>query len=180
MTQVTENPEASTAWTAPPSPAPKRRRRWPWIVLGVVVVFGVIAAAMPKDDKASTDATEPAASVSDPAPETPAAPTEVPEQADTPAPAPETPANDPGMSMAEFDAITEGMTREQVTAIVGSEGEILSESNIADYETVMVTWEGESGFGANANANVPERRAHLQGAVRPGVTASAATRRRHP
>jgi hypothetical protein len=66
------------------------------------------------------------------------------------APAPE--ANDPGISAAEFQAIQTGMTPEEVTAIVGSPGEVISENALAGTRTVMVQWQGESGFGANANA----------------------------
>ncbi len=61
-------------------------------------------------------------------------------------------ANDPGISSAEFQAIKTGMTPAEVTAIVGSPGEVISENELAGTRTVMVQWQGESGFGANANA----------------------------
>ncbi len=66
--------------------------------------------------------------------------------------APEPAANDPGISAAEFKAIATGMTQAEVTAIVGSPGEVISENELAGTRTVMVKWDGESGFGANANA----------------------------
>jgi hypothetical protein len=66
--------------------------------------------------------------------------------------APEPAANDPGISAAEFKAIATGMTQAEVTAIVGSPGEVISENELAGIRTVMVKWDGESGFGANANA----------------------------
>jgi hypothetical protein len=64
--------------------------------------------------------------------------------------------NDPGISKAEFDQIKSGMTYQQVVEIIGSEGEVLSESGTPggtslDIHTVMYMWEGESGLGANAN-----------------------------
>lgn len=69
------------------------------------------------------------------------------------APAPEeAPANDPGISAAEFGALRTGMTQAEVTAVVGSGGEVISENEMAGIRTVMVQWDGESGFGANANA----------------------------
>ncbi|MBX7496791.1 hypothetical protein K3172_13070 [Qipengyuania sp. 6B39] len=60
--------------------------------------------------------------------------------------------NDPGISKAEFDAIQAGMSQEEVTGIVGSAGEVISENEMAGTRTVMVQWEGESGPMGNANA----------------------------
>lgn len=62
------------------------------------------------------------------------------------------PANDPGISKAEFQAIQTGMSPDEIAAIVGSPGELISENEMAGTRTIMVQWEGESGFGANANA----------------------------
>ncbi|MGL5446574.1 MAG: hypothetical protein ACRDBL_04615 [Rhabdaerophilum sp.] len=61
-------------------------------------------------------------------------------------------ANDPGISATEFTAIQTGMTQDEVAGIVGSPGEVISENDLAGTRTVMVQWDGESGFGANANA----------------------------
>jgi hypothetical protein len=61
------------------------------------------------------------------------------------------PKNSAKITKAEFDQIQDGMTRAQVAEIVGSPGEVLSESTIAGYKTVMVSWEGSS-FASNANA----------------------------
>ena len=47
--------------------------------------------------------------------------------------------------MEEFTAIQNGMSVEEVQAIVGSPGEVLSESDMAGYRTVMVMWDGDSG-----------------------------------
>lgn len=59
-----------------------------------------------------------------------------------------------GINKAEFDAIQNGMTYEEVVKIIGVEGEVMSESGTAgeEFHTVMYTWDGEEGFGANANA----------------------------
>lgn len=75
------------------------------------------------------------------------------DQASAPAEAaPAPPANDPGISADEFAALKTGMTQAEVTAIVGSEGELISENELAGTRTIMVKWDSETGFGANANA----------------------------
>ncbi|WP_309479061.1 DUF3862 domain-containing protein [Brevibacillus agri] len=70
-------------------------------------------------------------------------------------PAPKTSETNEGtMSKAEFDKIQNGMSYEEVVAIVGGPGEMLSETGTKgdQFYTVMYAWEGEGGFGANANA----------------------------
>lgn len=59
-----------------------------------------------------------------------------------------------GITMAEFEKIQNGMTYEEVVNIIGAEGEIISETGQKgeQFYTVLYQWEGESGFGANANA----------------------------
>jgi hypothetical protein len=55
------------------------------------------------------------------------------------------------MSLAEFSAIQSGMSYAQVVAIVGGDGTVLSESDLAGYHTVMYKWDGDGSLGANAN-----------------------------
>lgn len=57
------------------------------------------------------------------------------------------------LSEEEFGKIKDGMTYEEVVEIIGSEGEVLSETGEkgTDLHTVMYTWEGEGSLGANAN-----------------------------
>ncbi|HDR8302792.1 TPA: DUF3862 domain-containing protein [Bacillus cereus] len=55
-----------------------------------------------------------------------------------------------GISKAEFEQIQNGMTYDEVKAIIGSEGELQSESEVAGYKTVMYMFKGEGGLGANA------------------------------
>ena len=45
------------------------------------------------------------------------------------------------------------MSYEDVCAIIGSEGELLSEvgESGTEYHTVMYSWDGEGSLGANAN-----------------------------
>ncbi|MED4586688.1 DUF3862 domain-containing protein [Brevibacillus choshinensis] len=102
----------------------------------------------------------PAQTASAPAPEpakqeTPVQPAQTPAAVPVTAPAPAPkPENEGTMSKAEFDEIQNGMTYEEVVAIVGGPGEMLSESgNKGDqFYTEMYMWKGEGGIGANANA----------------------------
>lgn len=63
------------------------------------------------------------------------------------------PINEPTISKAEFDQIKNGMSYEEVTAIIGGPGEVLSEtgSEGEQFHTVMYMYEGEGKLGANAN-----------------------------
>lgn len=61
------------------------------------------------------------------------------------------------ISLEEFNAISTGMTYEEVVGIIGSEGEVLSEVDIGmgeEYKTTMYTWKGEGSLGANANVTI--------------------------
>ena len=68
----------------------------------------------------------------------------------------EPPKNDPKISLDEFNQIQTGMTYQQVVDIIGSEGTVLSETDIggAEYKTTIYTWEGFGSFGANANITI--------------------------
>lgn len=59
----------------------------------------------------------------------------------------------PKINKEEFDSIKNGMSYEEVVNIVGGDGELLSETgtNGDQYHTMMYSWEGEKGFGSNAN-----------------------------
>lgn len=69
----------------------------------------------------------------------------------TPAPKKET-TNKPSISKAEFDKIQNGMSYEEVTAIIGGPGEMNSETGEkgSQFYTVLYSYQGEGGFGANA------------------------------
>lgn len=57
------------------------------------------------------------------------------------------------ISLAEFNAITTGMTYDEVVSIIGGPGEILSQVDLGlgiGAATVMYSWPGEGGVGANA------------------------------
>lgn len=65
-----------------------------------------------------------------------------------PAEAPPAPASK--VTLANYNRLKTGMSYAEVSAILG-EGTEMSRSEIADYVTVMYSWDGD-GFGANMNA----------------------------
>jgi len=67
-----------------------------------------------------------------------------------------TPKNQPDMSMSEFEQIKDGMTYEQVTAIVGSPGEIVRETGIPanEFYTTTYQFKGEGSMWGNVNAQL--------------------------
>lgn len=81
-----------------------------------------------------------------------------------PKPKQEAPKNDSKITKAEFDAIQSGMTYEEVVAIIGSEGEMLSEvgSKGEQFHTVMYEWKGIGDFGANANFTFQEGKMEMK------------------
>lgn len=59
--------------------------------------------------------------------------------------------NSPKISKAEFESLKTGMTYNEVVSIIGSEGEMSSQVDVAGYDTKLYIWEGEGSIGANAN-----------------------------
>lgn len=121
--------------------------------LGIIalIVLGAIGAALSGgDDKKEKASTEPKQETQAPATK------EDPKKEEVKKEEPkkeETPKNKPGISKAEFDKIQNGMSYDEVKAIIGSDGEVLSETGQAgeQFHTIMYKWDGEKGFGANAN-----------------------------
>lgn len=111
------------------------------LALFIIGVIGAAASGGGNDKPASTAA--------------PATQQDTAQPAATPAQAPATePAkNKPTITKAEFEQIKSGMTYEEVSAIIGGPGEVLSESgNKGDqYHTVIYSYKGEGEIGANAN-----------------------------
>jgi hypothetical protein len=109
------------------------------IGFGVTIfVIALIGAALA--DESPQEPTKPAAVVKD------SEPVKAPEK-------PAEKANDPRINLKEFEAIENGMTYEEVVAIVGGEGQVLSEvgKKGEPMYTIMIMYEGEEGIGANAN-----------------------------
>lgn len=55
------------------------------------------------------------------------------------------------LNLEKFNKIETGMTYQQVVDIIGEEGTVLSESEIANIKTIIYSWNGEGSIGANAN-----------------------------
>lgn len=128
--------------------------KWSILLLSAIIVGGcgttseetVETDTPATEEAAATENQETEASTSD----------ETATDTETETPAAEEPAeseNNPGISKAEFDQIENGMTYEEVVQIIGGEGEVLSEVGEKGTElyTVMYTYDGETGLGANAN-----------------------------
>lgn len=63
----------------------------------------------------------------------------------------EEPKNKPTITLAEFQQVKNGMTYEEVVKIIGGQGTLQSEAGDGKYKIEMYSWDGEGGFGANAN-----------------------------
>ncbi|MEI6221159.1 MAG: DUF3862 domain-containing protein [bacterium] len=99
------------------------------IVVGIVIV-AVLAAAGSSSSKTTNTTT------------TNSSGTTVPEKVEAKS----------GVTLENFNKLKDGMSYKQAVAVLGVEGTILSESNVAGYATKMYTWEGATGWGANMNA----------------------------
>ena len=63
-------------------------------------------------------------------------------------------AEDTKITLEEFNQVETGMTYEEVVGIIGTEGTVMSESDITgdgQYKTTIYSWEGKGSLGANAN-----------------------------
>jgi hypothetical protein len=56
----------------------------------------------------------------------------------------------PVVTMAKYSQLREGMTYQEVTKIIGTNGEQISSSDIAGYKTVMYQWINTNGSNMNA------------------------------
>ena len=56
----------------------------------------------------------------------------------------------PVVTKAEFDAVREGMTYQEVVRIIGASGELQSSSDLAGIKTVMYSWMNANGSNMNA------------------------------
>jgi Domain of Unknown Function with PDB structure (DUF3862) len=116
------------------------KRWWFWLIV-VLIIAGIGAAG--GENGSDTNTAEQASTE----------PHEQPKENEEKPKEESEPENKPTISKAEFEAIKNGMTYEEVVEIIGSEGEMLSETGEAgtEFHTVIYVWEGEGEFGANAN-----------------------------
>lgn len=54
-------------------------------------------------------------------------------------------------TLSAFNSLREGMSIGQVESIIGCSGELLSQADMAGYQTVMLAWSGKGSIGANMN-----------------------------
>lgn len=113
---------------------------WFWVIMAFIVI-GVYNGGA-KDTKQPTKETEKTSQVTKEEPKEKQP--EVTEKTNTSS-------NEKTMTKAEFEQIQNDMSYEEVVKIIGSEGELQSESTVGDYTSKLYTWKGEGGLGANAN-----------------------------
>lgn len=138
---------------------PIYKRVWFW-VLAVIVVISIANGGEEEKVKESNDVSkETAAKVEpkqevkeEPAEQVEVEPVEEVEAEPVEEEEVEEPTNDPGISLAEFEKIQNGMSYEEVVNIVGGEGKLQSETGEkgTQFYTVMYGFDGENGFGSNA------------------------------
>jgi hypothetical protein len=60
--------------------------------------------------------------------------------------------NPPSISLEEFKSLYDGCSYQDAVRIIGSRGELVSETSFGENHTEMYQWEGSGSAGANANA----------------------------
>ncbi len=60
------------------------------------------------------------------------------------------PSSSPLVTLSKFERVGDGMTYDQVAAIIGAPGTLQSSSNLAGYKTAMYAWSNENGSSMNA------------------------------
>jgi outer membrane protein assembly factor BamE (lipoprotein component of BamABCDE complex) len=109
-------------------------KRW-WFWVAVVIIVGGVATGGGEEEVATNEKAETAETA-------------------TTEPKKEAAKSEAGILDEEkFNQIQNGMTYEEVVAIIGADGEVISESGEkgTDLHTIMYEWKAEGGFGANAN-----------------------------
>jgi len=127
------------------------KKKVAWIVSGALVVLSIVLnVAMRNTTNTSIDSQT---TVEQPAETTSTAKDQksLEQPVVTEQPVKKEPANKPTITLAEYNAIKTGMTIDEVTKIVGSGGESLSEAEVAGVKTEIRMWDGEGGLGSNAN-----------------------------
>ncbi len=132
--QMQQPTSPSTSWSSTEATATKKKR-WPWVVLVVVVLFvaGIASCAALVGSAANNAGKAIDRTLNH--------------------------AHPNGITLAEFNQLTPGMTRAQAESIVGHPGTIVStvttpaipDLNEPAHTTIIVQWDGVA-LGANANA----------------------------
>lgn len=116
--------------------------------IGIIVLIVIAAVAFGGE---GTDSTTESTNTTEETPATSETETEAPEAEEeaTEEPA-EEPTADGKLTAEKFDQIKSGMTYEEVVAVIGSEGTVMSESGDAgtEFHTIMYEWETDGAFSA--------------------------------
>ncbi|WP_242224565.1 DUF3862 domain-containing protein [Bacillus cereus group sp. BfR-BA-01380] len=131
---------------------PFYKKWWFWVIVVIIVAAAAGGNSGNKKEEAKTTSTEPKQETKQEQPKK-----EEPKKEETKK---EEAKNKPGVSKAEFDQIQNGMSYEEVKNIIGSDGEVLSETGQKgdQFHTIMYKWDGEKGLGANANFTFQEEK----------------------
>lgn len=126
---------------------PFYKKWWVW----VIAIILIAAIANPSEESATKETKQPASEST--APKAESKPKQEVKAEEPKQETKEEPKNDPNISKDEFDQIQNGMTYEEVVAIIGGEGEVMSEvgEKGTPYYSIMYKYDGEKGFGSNAN-----------------------------
>ncbi|MDE1381218.1 hypothetical protein PVN23_21735 [Bacillus licheniformis] len=125
---------------------PFYKRVWFWVVVAIVVIGAAGANSGGDTESASTETKENATeSTETKATETKAEPKKEEKKEE------KKETNKKTISMEEFEKIENGMTKEEVEKLIGGAGTLDSSAGEGQYKTEIYSWEGDTGFGANAN-----------------------------
>ncbi|MCU4863134.1 hypothetical protein OB981_24170 [Bacillus cereus] len=115
---------------------------WFWVIVAIVVISAYSGGGTEENDNAAKQTEKATNQVTKEEPKEKQP--EVTEKTNTSS-------NEKTMTKAEFEQIQNDMSYEEVVKIIGSEGELQSESTVGEYTSKLYTWKGEGGLGANAN-----------------------------
>ena len=145
------NAGQQNAYNYTAAPAKKKKKVWPWVV-GILVLLIIIGTAAGGKKSSSSTNSAPAKSADT---------TTTPASTDTGETASRTtadastdttpPAEDNSINADKFNQIQQGMSYEEVKAIIGEDGENTSENEVAGIKTVVYEWSSKTGWG---NASV--------------------------
>ncbi|MGD2330698.1 hypothetical protein [Bacillus amyloliquefaciens] len=120
---------------------PFYKRVWFWVIVAIVVIGAAGVNSGGDTESASTETKDTATKAT----ETKAAPKKEEKKEE------KKETNKKTISMDEFKKIENGMSKEEVEKIIGSAGTLDSSAGDGQYKTEIYSWDGDPGFGANAN-----------------------------
>ncbi|MFX5502496.1 hypothetical protein ACM5ME_21240 [Bacillus subtilis] len=125
---------------------PFYKRVWFWVIVAIVVIGAAGVNSGGDTETASTETKDTATKAT----ETKAAPKKE-EKKEEKKETNKKETNKKTISMDEFKKIENGMSKEEVEKLIGGAGTLDSSAGEGQYKTEIYSWEGDTGFGANAN-----------------------------